>query len=85
MEKDLTQVLKLGDILPTRDRRFAKIISLDGTDGRPIMAIIADPMNPGKEIVKRYRSNGRVYTGYNKTPFDLIWEDKEVGNVSQAD
>lgn len=82
MAKDLTQILKVGDIVPTRDHRFAKIVSVDGADGKPIIAIIGDPLKPGVEFVKKYRSDGRVYTGYNKTPFDLMYEDSDVFKTS---
>lgn len=74
MDIDLTQSLKIGDIVPTRANAFAKIVSLTGNKKRPIVTIVVDPLTGKEGLVKQHYKNGKIYTGYNKSPFDLMPE-----------
>jgi len=72
MEADLTKTLSIDDIVPTRDSSFAKIVSLSGPKHRPIVTIIVDPLTGREGVVKQHHKDGRIYTGYNKSPYDLM-------------
>jgi hypothetical protein len=72
MEVDLTKTLTIGDIVPTRENAFAKVVSLSGPKGRPIVTIIVDPLTGREGVVKQHRKDGRIYTGYNKSAYDLM-------------
>ena len=74
MQKDLTQCLKINDIVPTRNFQFAKILSLNASKGKPIVSIIVDPLTGNGSVIKQHQKDGRCYNGYSQSAYDLMPE-----------